>query len=106
MNKTIKSLLFPENGRYPMTDLGLLSLNTSSPDPCLRQEQSMHGISVNDEWVTQDGQNLLWLPQDYRATCSALFNNTLVLGHRSGRVTFLEFASSYHNVFSLSIFMS
>jgi hypothetical protein len=44
--------------------------------------------------VTQDGQNLLWLPPDYRAECSAFLNNMLVLGCRSGQVTFIEFASS------------
>ena len=51
----------------------------------------MCGIRVYGDWVTQDGQNLLWLSPDYRA---AIFNNMVVLGHRSGRVTFLEFALS------------
>ena len=82
------------DGRYLKTDRGLLSLNSGSPDTYLHQEQSICAIFVNDEWVTQDGQNLLWLPLDYRATCSALFNNMLVLGHASGQVTFIEFASS------------
>jgi hypothetical protein len=81
------------DGRYLKTDRGLLSLNSGSPDTYLHQEQSICAIFVNDEWVTQDGQNLLWLPPDYRATCSALFNNMLVLGCRSV-VTFIEFVSS------------
>jgi hypothetical protein len=36
-------------------------------------------------------ENCLWLPSNYRATCSAFQNNILVLGHASGRVTFIEF---------------
>jgi WD40 repeat protein len=89
INITITSLLFSEDGQYLKTNRGDLSLNS------VHQEQSLRGISVDDdsEWVTQDGQNLLWLPEDYRATCSALFDNLLVLGHKSGQVTFIEFVS-------------
>ena len=94
INTTIASLLFSEDGRYLKTDRGLLSLNSGSLDTCLRQEQSICAVSVNDEWVTQDGQNLLWLPPDYRPICSAIFNNVLALGHASGQVTFLEFVPS------------
>jgi hypothetical protein len=55
----ITSVLFSEDGRYLKTDRGLLSLNSGSPDTCLYQEQSMHAVFVNDEWVTRDGQNRL-----------------------------------------------
>ncbi|KAN0087189.1 hypothetical protein V8E54_000877 [Elaphomyces granulatus] len=94
VNVTIFSLLFSMDGQYLKTDRGLLSLNSGSPDTYLYQEQSICAISANREWVTQDGQSLLWLPLDYRANCSAFFNNMLVLGHRSGQVTFIEFAPS------------
>jgi WD40 repeat protein len=94
VNRAIRSLSFSKDGRYLETDRGLLSLNSGSPDTYLYQEQSICAIFVNDEWVTQNGQNLLWLPLDYRAECSASFKNTLVLGHTSGQVTFVEFASS------------
>ncbi|KAN0073185.1 hypothetical protein V8E54_008405 [Elaphomyces granulatus] len=90
VNGTIRSLLFSMDGQYLKTDRGLLSLNSGSPDTYLRRERA---IFVNGEWVTQDGQNLLWLPPDHRAACSALFNNMLVLGCRSGQVIFIEFAS-------------
>jgi WD40 repeat protein len=46
---------------------------------------------VQGDWITRDRENLLWLPSEYRATCSALFRNLLVLGHASGQVTFIEF---------------
>ncbi|KAN0069077.1 hypothetical protein V8E54_012706 [Elaphomyces granulatus] len=94
VNVTIHSLLFSMDGQYLKTDRGLLSLNSGSSDTYLYQEQSICAIFVNDEWVTRDGQNLLWLPPDYRAHCSAVLNNMLVLGHASGQVTFIELASS------------
>ncbi|KAN0083541.1 WD40-repeat-containing domain protein [Elaphomyces granulatus] len=91
VNTVIRSLLFSMDGRYLKTDRGLLSLNSGSPDTYLHQGRA---IFVNDEWVTQDGRNLFWLPPDYRPECSALLNNMLVLGCRSGQVIFIEFASS------------
>jgi hypothetical protein len=84
-NVAIASLLFSEDGRYLKTGRGSLSLDSSSPGACLYHEQSIYAISVKDEWVTQDGQNLIWLSPDYRATCSALFNGIPVLGHSSGQ---------------------
>ncbi|OXV12134.1 hypothetical protein Egran_00104, partial [Elaphomyces granulatus] len=92
----IKSLFFSEDGRYLKTDRGLLSLNSGSPDTCLPQEQSRCVIFINDdEWVTRDGQNILWLPPDYRPTCTNLSNSgMLALGHVSGQVTFIEFMPS------------
>ncbi|KAN0077506.1 hypothetical protein V8E54_005810 [Elaphomyces granulatus] len=108
INMTIRSLSFSEDGRHLKTDQGLLSLNSGSPNAFLNQEQSMCGISVKGEWVTLDGQNLLWFPLDYRALCSpflnnipcsAFFNNRLALAHRSGHVTFIEFSSLKHVFF-------
>jgi WD40 repeat protein len=61
INTTLESLLFSEDGRYLKTNRGLLRLNSGSPDTSLYPEQSICTIFVNDEWVTYDGQNLLWL---------------------------------------------
>ncbi|KAK4233949.1 hypothetical protein C8A03DRAFT_19073 [Achaetomium macrosporum] len=53
-----------------------------------------HALFVDGEWITLDGKGVLWLPSDYRATSVALYENTVVLGHRSGRLTFLRFSFS------------
>ena len=90
-----RPLSFSDDGRYLKTDRGLLSFNSSSPDTCPHQEQSVDRISNDRQWVSQDGQkNILWLPPEYRPLGLARFNNLLVLGHESGQVTFLEFAQS------------
>jgi hypothetical protein len=36
-------------------------------------------------------KNIVWLPSDYRATCAAVRNHVLVIGHGAGRVSILEF---------------
>jgi WD40 repeat protein len=91
-NQSIYSLSFPEDGRLLKTDRGWLSLNSDLSDTCQDQKPSTGIVSVSDDWVIRDGKNNLWLPPDYRATCTAFYNNMLVLGHASGQVTFLEFA--------------
>ncbi|KAK3989436.1 putative wd40 repeat pf20, partial [Cladorrhinum sp. PSN332] len=51
-------------------------------------------LFVDDEWITGGGKNLLWLPPDYRATCTSVYDHTLVLGHASGQVTFFQTISA------------
>ncbi|EFY97560.2 WD40 and cullin domain protein [Metarhizium robertsii] len=53
-------------------------------------EGSADVISITEDWIARDGRNLLCLPPDYRATCAARWNNILVLGHRSGLVSFFQ----------------
>ena len=48
-------------------------------------------ISVEDQWIASNGQCFLWLPSDYRPSCSAVCGNVIYLGHASGKVTFIEF---------------
>ncbi|KAL2826365.1 WD40-repeat-containing domain protein [Aspergillus pseudoustus] len=69
------------------SDRGSLSL---SHQPLTRLiERQENEIFVRKKWVTRNGQRLIWLPPDYRATCAATSGNSVVLGHPSGRLTFL-----------------
>lgn len=54
-------------------------------------EESRPTLAINGNWITDDsGKRLIWLPDEYRPTCSAINQNTLVLGHASGQLTFLD----------------
>jgi WD40 repeat protein len=48
-------------------------------------------LQVSNHWVVEDDTNILWLPPDYREICSATRNRSLVIGHSSGRISFLYF---------------
>ncbi|KAK0643034.1 hypothetical protein B0T16DRAFT_175398 [Cercophora newfieldiana] len=50
-------------------------------------------FSVDSEWITRDGEEILWLPPDYRAQCVSVYKHLMVLGHGSGELTFLHFSS-------------
>ncbi|KAJ6098857.1 NACHT and WD40 domain protein [Penicillium canescens] len=45
----------------------------------------------NDQWIALRGNKILWLPVEYRPTCSVVKRNILVMGHSSGRVSFIGF---------------
>jgi WD40 repeat protein len=48
-------------------------------------------LQVSTHWVVEDDTNILWLPPDYRETCSVTWNRSLVIGHSSGRISFFCF---------------
>jgi WD40 repeat protein len=48
-------------------------------------------LQVSNHWVVEGDTNILWLLPDYRETCSATWNGSLVLGHSSGRISFFCF---------------
>jgi WD40 repeat protein len=44
-----------------------------------------------NNWVVEEKSELLWLPSAYRATCEAVRDKVIVLGHSSGRISILGF---------------
>ncbi|KAH8431009.1 uncharacterized protein LDX57_008670 [Aspergillus melleus] len=85
LDVTLTTLSFSDNGCLK-SDRGLLCLNHQTSDFIQQQENE---IFVGEKWVIHNGQRLIWLPPDYRATCAAINRNNVVLGHGSGRLTFL-----------------
>ncbi|KAH6981483.1 hypothetical protein EDB80DRAFT_593280, partial [Ilyonectria destructans] len=50
------------------------------------------GITGDGCWISWHGNNLLWLPVDFRPTCSTVLGSTIVIGCRSGRVIIMRFS--------------
>jgi WD40 repeat protein len=48
-------------------------------------------LQVSNHWVVEGDTNILWLPPDYRKTHSATWNGSLIIGHSSGRISFIYF---------------
>ena len=80
---------FSRDGQYLDTDKGLLSLH-SSCNPPTSQAQPLRQICVKGDWVTRNGENVLWLPSNYKARSWALHDNLLAIGHASGEITIIE----------------
>ncbi|KAH6881046.1 hypothetical protein B0T10DRAFT_609246 [Thelonectria olida] len=50
------------------------------------------GITGDGCWISWHGNNLLWLPVDFRPSCSTVLGSTIVIGCRSGRVIIVRFS--------------
>jgi WD40 repeat protein len=48
-------------------------------------------LRVSNHWIVEGEANILWLPPDYRSICEATWDETIILGHASGRLSFLQF---------------
>jgi WD40 repeat protein len=83
----VKQLVFTGEGSSLETNRGLLYLQSDSASSFTPKLQPLF-LGIN--WITQGKANLLWLPPEYRPSCSAFRDNLFVLGHPSGRVTFIQ----------------
>lgn len=80
-----------------MTDRGPLSIDSRGLAQATEAElETDHhiGFEVSDEndWITKDGIPVLWLPPLYRASCSAVSGNVVVIGCQAGGVLRFQFA--------------
>jgi WD40 repeat protein len=48
-------------------------------------------ISSNHTWISNNAQNMLWLPTEYRPVCSAVSGKCVGIGTGSGKVWFYSF---------------
>jgi WD40 repeat protein len=84
----ITTLSFSPDGGSLITDCGLLIIKDQRSESSINPEI---GIFVYEKWITRNGQQLIWLPPAYRASCVAVRGSSVVLGHSSGLLTFLWF---------------
>ncbi|KAJ5120353.1 WD40-repeat-containing domain protein [Penicillium bovifimosum] len=73
------------------TNLGSFDIEPCSKNPDSKHLAKVEILMQDDQWITLDGEKALWLPPDYRPTCSAVKDNTFALGHASGQVSFIGF---------------
>jgi WD40 repeat protein len=88
----INTFDFSNDGSYLKTNLGSFNIRSNRGAHGSRRYKAE--ISVQGcQWVAIDNKKALWLPPEYRPTCSAVRDGTLALGHASGRVSFMCFIS-------------
>jgi WD40 repeat protein len=88
LDVVVNTLSFSSDGLLA-TARGSLALNYQPLTSLTKRQEN--GIFASEKWITRNGQQLIWLPPEYRATCVATSGNNVVLGHNSGRLTFLWF---------------
>ena len=70
--------------------IGKFDISSLIPEVLLRSSEPLRTLFVSHSWIMERGERILWLPPDYRATCVAVWNGIVVLGHSSGCISFLE----------------
>jgi len=90
----VRSLSYHSDGSI-MTDHGWLDV-TAPRDNMLPSSIATLAplgprIFLQDDWIGYGEDRMLWLPPDYRPSCSAVRENIVCLGHHSGRVSIFEF---------------
>ena len=93
VDTVVQVLTFSANGLYLETDRGVLDLTSLSLGTAASRPTLSRDMFITQDWVTQGMRNLLWLPVDYRTSCSAVWGRVIGLGYTSGRVLILEFTS-------------
>ena len=53
-----------------------------------------YGINKNQDWITLDGKDLLWLPADFRPYCSSISGGSVAIGCLSGKVFIMRLSLS------------
>jgi WD40 repeat protein len=77
------------------TDTATAATTTTVRESVLDQQdpkQFGYGLSPDGSWITCNGQNVLWLPPEYRPSCFALLERTVCIGCRSARVLVISFS--------------
>jgi hypothetical protein len=85
----IGTLSFSTSGQYLIMDRGVLDVSSLQllPDSLER----LHTLFVLNDWVTDEGANIFWLPPGSRAHMVVVRDGMVVLGHSSRGPSFLKF---------------
>ena len=87
---TVFDMEFSEFGSYLETNIGALDIDPKYSNDTSRPFKYSSKLRLQDyQWATLDGERILWLPPEYRPSCSASIDSTLVLGRPSGQVSFI-----------------
>ncbi|PKY04101.1 NACHT and WD40 domain protein [Aspergillus campestris IBT 28561] len=92
MKETVTDLKFAEDVLSLRTNLGSLKIQSRPGSPIFNSLDTIPTISLQqDFWIALDRKRVLWLPPEARPTCSVTTSNMAILGHASGRVSFIGF---------------
>jgi WD40 repeat protein len=86
----VTDLKFSQDSSYLTTNLGSLDIQSRCGNNTSNLPQANLGVYIQRrEWITMNGERLLWLPPESRPSCSAIKDSTIALGHASERISFI-----------------
>jgi WD40 repeat protein len=93
-DRVLNNISFDTTGSYLYTEVGAIAITaktiatSAAPTVTKRQNIRHHGmgLSLDNAWITYNSENLVWLPIEYRPSCTAVSGKRIVLGCISGEV--------------------
>ncbi|KAF2174670.1 hypothetical protein K469DRAFT_613817 [Zopfia rhizophila CBS 207.26] len=93
IGKTLNSISFDITDSYLHTEIGIIDISALSGSFALRTGSEPYNpkyrslaLSSDGIWITYDSENLVWLPLEYRPSCSTVLEKTIGIGVGTGRV--------------------
>jgi WD40 repeat protein len=98
IGKVLFNISFDSTGSYLHTEIGTIAIDGSSASnitPSVTDPQKPRyqggGLSLDGAWITYNSENVVWLPSEYRPSCSAVSGKTIGIGVGSGKVWICNF---------------
>jgi WD40 repeat protein len=91
IGEALEDIAFSTTDSYLLTNRGTLDL-TLSAATCYASYQG-GGLSVDSRWITHNSKNAVWLPAEYRPSCSAMSRTNISTGVGSGKIWICCFSS-------------
>jgi WD40 repeat protein len=92
VGKPLFNLSFDAASSCLLTEIGSVDVSASvgsgaeSVTVLQRPQYLDAGVSSDNTWITFNGKHLLWIPPEYRPSCSSVCGNMIGMGVGSGRV--------------------
>ena len=92
IGKALYSLSFDSTSSSLRSEIGPIAIHspgTSSEVAMVEPERPLYlGTSLSSDsiWIKYDSRNVLWIPSEYRPSCSVVCGNTVGMGVGSGKV--------------------
>ncbi|KAH8744604.1 hypothetical protein F5883DRAFT_21603 [Diaporthe sp. PMI_573] len=94
IGKVLHNISFDTTGSYLHTEIGAVSISatplvpSSTPTIIESQHPKYQGLALSADgtWITHNSENLVWLPLEYRPSCSAMIGKKIGIGVANGRV--------------------
>ena len=90
----ITKLAFNKDGNHLETNKGWFDISSYVSSSITSGSARPPNLEVRDHWIRYRDEDTLWLPHEYRGSCSASYGDSLVLGQSSGVMTFFKGASA------------
>ncbi|KAF2718940.1 hypothetical protein K431DRAFT_229828, partial [Polychaeton citri CBS 116435] len=78
---------FSADGKYLNTDAATFPLENTISGLLSTTSKRTTSLELRGQWIRNQDEDLLWLPHEYRGSCSAIHGQSLAVGQASGTVS-------------------